>query len=139
MATPGPGTFTQLALSIQADNQQFQAELTNVYTQAARDPELALQNLDRCWARADQLEQRELDFLGKMGDFGMQQTQGAKENWRQIRLLILTGKAQVLFKLARYDECQATIDSGKAYLSGPEDANGSTFDQLEVGILQMRG
>lgn len=138
MSAPSPGPLTQLALSIQADNQRFQESLTHACSQAAQNPGAALAQLDRCWEESNGLESRELDFLAKMGDFGAQQVPQAKNSWRENRLQILVGKAQVLLLLGRYDEAQSAINLARMYTSGRADMGSSLLDQLEIAILQAR-
>ena len=138
MSTSGEGPLTQLARSIQTDNHQFQQELTGAAGQAASDPAAALIRFNQCWAQTDNLEQREISFLGQMGDLGAQQVAVAKDSWRENRLQILAGKAQVLFLLGRYDEAQSAIDAARRYISGPAHPGATLLDQLEMAIIQAK-
>ncbi len=138
MSTPSEGPLTQLARSIQADNKRFQQELTAASLQASQNPGSALLGLNQCWNQIDNLEQREMAFLAQMGAFGTQQAASARDAWRQTRLQILIGKAQVLLILGRYDESQAAIDSARAHISGVFDPGAALLDQLEVAVIQAQ-
>jgi hypothetical protein len=139
MSATGAGPLTQLARSIQARNQQYQQELTAAALQAASNPAAALAVFEQCWSQADQLEKDELGLLVQMGAWGSQQLPQAQKSWKESRLQILVGKAQVLMLLGRYDDAQSAIESARSYLSDANHPAAAMLDELEITIIQAKG
>lgn len=138
MSASGEGSLTELARAIQTRNKQFQQELTEAVTQAASDPTTALARLDHSLDQADRLEQDELAFLAKIGDWGSQQIPQAQNSWKQNRLQILVVKAQVLTILGCYDDAQSVIDSARPLVDDPAHPGAAMLDELEVLIVQAK-
>jgi hypothetical protein len=139
MSTADEGSLTLLAKAIQTQNQQFQKELTDTMLQAVSHPAAALARLNQCGDQIQQLEQSELGFLQRMGDWGAQQVSQAQGNWRETRLQIQAGKAQVLVLLGRYGEAQLAINAARPFVTDPNHPAGAMLDELEIAISQAKG
>src|ERR1035441_7633496 len=139
MSTEDEGSLTLLAKTIQTQNQRFQKELTDAMLEAGFNPAAALARLNQCGDQIQQLEKNELGFLPRMGDWGAQQLSQAQGSWRETRLQIQAGKAQVLVLLGRYGEAQQAINAARPLVTDPNHPAGAVLDELEITIFQAKG
>jgi len=129
---------THLARSLADRKKQFQRQLTEAVSRTASDPAGALLRLEQCHIETDKLEKDEAAFLGRMGEWGLQQLPSATKAWKEIRLQILFGKAQGLLLLGHYDDAQSAIEAARPYVAGPDHPAGAMMDELELAILQAK-
>jgi cob(I)alamin adenosyltransferase len=138
MPASADNPLTKTARDLQTRNRQFQQRLTQASLQVVSNPEAGLAALTQCESEVEGLKDAEVSFLRQMADWGSQQIPSAESSWLETRLQILSGKAQALFVLARFDDALSAIGSARAYLRDPQHPAALALDQLELDILQAQ-
>jgi hypothetical protein len=109
-------TLTETAQELAALSLIYNEQMTAAALQVADAPERALPLVQLALASAENIEARELAFLGRMGEFGNDQLSQARQYWMdqcsQLRLM----QAQAYARLGRWKSVRTMLDTTSKHL-----------------------